>query len=175
MAEHTARFNNWFQIVSNIAIIVGLGLVVYELNQSKTLAHVQFVNDDFARLTDLQMALIGEDPREAFAKASLNPNELTEQDVVALEALYQTVAMNMNNIVISSRRAGLDRPWRLAVSQQASRWFSSEPGRRWLRAYYATIDDRFGLSEVGKVAQRAVVETPDDYYGSMYQLLLAKY
>ena len=108
MADRTARFNNWFQIVSNIAIIVGLGLVVYELNQSKTLAHVQFVNDDFARLTDLQMALIGEDPREAFAKASLSPNDLTEQDVVALEALYQTVAMNMNNIVISpypSKRA----------------------------------------------------------------------
>ena len=38
MADSTARFSNWFQIVSNVAIIFGLGLVVYELNQSKQLA-----------------------------------------------------------------------------------------------------------------------------------------
>ena len=50
MTDRSARFQNWFQIISNIAIVFGLGLVVYELNQSKQLALVQFINEDFDRL-----------------------------------------------------------------------------------------------------------------------------
>jgi hypothetical protein len=51
MADSTARFSNWFQIISNVAIIFGLGLVVYELNQSKQLASAQFITDSMARET----------------------------------------------------------------------------------------------------------------------------
>jgi len=65
MADRTARFNNWFQIISNVAIIFGLGLVVYELNQSKQLASSQFVRDYNARETSIRLAMMGEDPREA--------------------------------------------------------------------------------------------------------------
>ena len=36
---------DWFQIISHVAIIVGLGLVIYELNQSKRFAYVQFFNE----------------------------------------------------------------------------------------------------------------------------------
>ena len=69
MSDSNSRLRNWFQIISNVAIIVGLGLVVYELNQSKQLAFVQFMNDDFARLTDVRLAMMGDDPREALARA----------------------------------------------------------------------------------------------------------
>ncbi len=51
MTDRSVRFQNWFQIISNVAIIFGLGLVVYELNQSKQLASVQFISDDFDRLS----------------------------------------------------------------------------------------------------------------------------
>ena len=94
MTDSTARFSNWFQIISNVAIIVGLGLVTYELNQSKQLASVQFINDDFDRLTNRQLAIISDDPREALAKAALHPNDLTERDVVSLDALYESVVLN---------------------------------------------------------------------------------
>ena len=92
MADRTARFSNWFQIISNVAIIFGLGLVVYELNQSKQLASAQFVIDDFERLTSIQIAIMGEDPREALAKAALHPADLNERDVVALDAYYLSVS-----------------------------------------------------------------------------------
>jgi hypothetical protein len=36
MAEGNARSRDWFQILSNIAIFIGLGLVIFELNQSTT-------------------------------------------------------------------------------------------------------------------------------------------
>ena len=88
MADSTARFSNWFQIISNVAIIFGLGLVVYELNQSKQLVSGQFIKEYNARETSIRLAMMGEDPREALAKAALHPVDLDERDVVALDAYY---------------------------------------------------------------------------------------
>jgi len=59
MADSTARFSNWFQIISNVAIIVGLALIVYELNQSKQLAWAQWSQADIQRVTSIQIAMMG--------------------------------------------------------------------------------------------------------------------
>ncbi len=52
MTDRSARSSNWFQILSNAAIIFGLGLVVYELNQSKQFVHAQLSNEHMTRITD---------------------------------------------------------------------------------------------------------------------------
>jgi hypothetical protein len=49
MTDRSARFQHWFQLITNVAILFGLGLVVYELNQSKQLASAQFVIDNYDR------------------------------------------------------------------------------------------------------------------------------
>ena len=38
---------DWIQITSNIAIMIGLGVVIYELNQNYIHARVQLLNDDY--------------------------------------------------------------------------------------------------------------------------------
>ena len=63
MADRTARFSNWFQIISNVAIIVGLALIVYELDQSKKVANGQMIDAAASRSNDLLLAMMGEDPR----------------------------------------------------------------------------------------------------------------
>ncbi len=130
MADRTVRFQHWFQIISNVAIIFGLSLVVYELNQSKQLASAQFAIDNLARETSIQLAMMGEDPREAFAKAALHPADLNERDVVALDAYYDSIVMGWFSYLLNSQRAGVDAPWRAIVAESAQRNFSSEPARR---------------------------------------------
>ncbi len=134
MPNRTARFSHWFQIISNVAIIFGLGLVVYELNQSKQLAWAQFSQEAIQRNTSIQIAMMGEDPREALAKAALHPADLNERDVVALDAYYESIVMGWVGLWFRSRVADLDAPWRANVADSVQRNFSSEPGRRWLRA-----------------------------------------
>jgi hypothetical protein len=174
MADRTARFNNWFQIVSNIAIIVGLGLVIYALNQSKQIAYVQMVDDTFSRMTSRNLTMMGEDPRDALAKAALRPADLTEKDVVTLDAFYWEVVVGWLNYKRTSEISGIDRGWRNAIAEEARRVFTTEPGRRWLRAWSAAPDARLrkGVSEF---ALQAVNERRDSHYKSVYELLLAKY
>jgi len=175
MADHTARFSNWFQIISNVAIIFGLGLVVYELNQSKQLAYVQFFNDSSGYRFDRQIAIMGEDPREALAKAALHPEDLSERDVVTLQALYRSIIMDITAVRISNMEAGLDRPWRLLAAEQTRRQFSTEPGRRWLRSWAESLDvrDDFGQREIAEIAEQALQDDPRNYPRSEYELLLA--
>ncbi len=119
MTDRSARFQHWFQLMTNIAILIGLGLVVYELNQGKQLASAQFVIDDMARETSIQLAMMGEDPREALAKAALHPADLNERDVVALDAYYDSIVMGWFSFRLYSQQGGIDVPWRATVADSA--------------------------------------------------------
>jgi hypothetical protein len=173
MADRTARFSNWFQIISNVAIIFGLGLVVYELNQSKQLAAAQFAIQGAERLTSIRIAMMGEDPREALAKAALHPADLNERDVVALDAYYDSIVLGWFSQRLYSRIADIERPWRSSIVDSVQRNFSSEPGRRWLRAWAAGIDDTFGMADIADIAEKAVQDDSSDIYRSRYELLLS--
>ena len=180
MADRTARFSNWFQLISNVAIIFGLGLVVYELNQSKQLASGQYVRDNLAIQASIKVAMMGEDPREALAKAALHPADLNERDVVALDAYYESVVIGWFSYRNSAKLAGIDAPWQNAVASSIQREFSSEPARRWLRAWVASMDaDHLGTEthrdgiELYEIVEKAVQEDSFNFPRSRYELLLA--
>ena len=173
MADRTARFSNWFQIISNVAIIFGLGLVVYELNQSKQLASGQFVIDNLTRETSIRLAKMGEDPREALAKAALHPADLNERDAVALDAYYQSIVMGWFSVQQSSQNAALDIPWEKTVTYTIRVEFSSEPARRWLRAWAAGMGGAPGGMELAEIVQKALQDDSGNYPRSQYELLLA--
>ncbi len=173
MPNRTTRFSNWFQIISNVAIIFGLGLVAYELNQSKQLASAQFSIQSVERLTSIRIAMMGEDPREALAKAALHPADLNERDVVALDAYYESIVMGWVSLRRYSQIADIETPWRSAIVDSVQRHFSSEPGRRWLRAWAEGVDDTFGIKDIADVADKAAQGDSGNHYRSRYELLLA--
>ena len=172
MADKTARFSNWFQIISNVAIIVGLALIGYELKQSKQLAHAQFAQEDFQGLVSTQVATMGEDPREALAKAALHPADLNERDVVALNAYYESIVIGWFNLQITTQRSGIDAPWRKNVAFSVRRDFSSKPARRWLWAWLAGMDDSFGGMEIYEIVEKALQDDSTHHTRSQYELLL---
>ncbi len=118
--------------------------------------------------------MMGDDPREALAKAALHPADLNERDVVALDAYYRSIVMGWFSFRLHSQRAGIDAVWRATVAESAQRDFSSEPARRWLRAFAADQDDTFGMMEISEIAEKAVEDDSGNYYRSLYELLLAK-
>ena len=172
MADRTARFSNWFQIISNVAIIVGLALVIYELNQSKLVANGQMIDASASRMNDQYLAMMGEDPRDALAKAALRPGDLDEKDAVTLDAFYMSIILGWANLYYTSELLDVERRWRAGVQTQTRIHFSSEPGRRWLQAWAA--DPPMGLTEIADLALAVISEKPDNHMRATYELLLAK-
>ena len=174
MADRTTRFSNWFQIISNVAIIFGLGLVIYELNLSKQLAYAQFVSNDMARYTERHLSLMADDPREALVKAALHPSELEEVHAVTLDAFYREVMMGWQSCVRISEIADLDRECWSIIAGEARRYFGTKPGRRWIEAWGAGLLGNVGNPRIPEVAIEAAREESVRHHGSTYNLLLSK-
>jgi hypothetical protein len=178
MAERTARSRDWFQIMSNVAIIIGLGLVIYELNQSKQLVVAQMAQDFTDRLVDQRLALLGDDPRQALARAALHPAELNASDAVALAAFYEVLMLNWNVQQRTGEILGVDRGWKESVAADTHGHFSTAPGRRWLKAWIDSASVGEGLAdmqkEIKEFAREKAGGEPRNYYRTQYELLLAK-
>ncbi len=155
---------DWLQIVSNIAIIAGLAIVVYELNQSRDLAFGEMINGEYSMINDRYLAAMGDAPHHAFAKAAFDPSTITSQDAVVLDAYYNAVIYGWYKVIRMTETTGIERDWRGTVSNSARETFTTEPGRRWLRAWAEhaswALDERVShlygnaWSEIEEVALR---------------------
>jgi hypothetical protein len=175
MTDQTTRLSNWFQIISNVAIIVGLGLVIYELNQSKQIAHVGNMDEMFSRITNRHLALVGEDPRTTLARAALRPSDLTEEDAVALEEIYTDVTLSWANSLRAESISGVNRNSPILIANDTRRYFTTEPGRRWLEAWASRMRDVPVARDAAAIAEEAARGAGQNYYKETYELLLAEY
>ena len=61
--------SKWLSLVANIAILMGLGLVAYELNQNSQLARTSLIHEGNALENQVWSNLLGEAPVDVIAKA----------------------------------------------------------------------------------------------------------
>lgn len=82
-------WKEWLQILSNLALLVGIGLVIFEMQQNQTLVRAQLASDGISDRMELATSLIGETPNEVLAKACFSPGELTEEDKLELRRIMR--------------------------------------------------------------------------------------
>lgn len=128
---------DWFQIISNTAIIIGLLIVIYEVNQSRTLAQSQLIDSWWSKVNDRELAVLGENPGSALVKAALSPDDLSSEDAAVLDVYYRSVVGGWLDLIRTSDVTGIDRNWHANVQWQARESFTTEPGRRWLKEWAA--------------------------------------
>ena len=84
MKESSNR-REWFQILSNVAIVAGLIFVIFEMYQTRVSSQLDVASDFMSDIVDFRIALQGENPGELIAKACLTPDELSEEDLFILQ------------------------------------------------------------------------------------------
>ena len=78
--------SKWLSLVANIAILMGLGLVAYELNQNSQLARTSLIHEGNALENQVWSNLLGEAPVDVIAKAVECPETMTYADFMAMPA-----------------------------------------------------------------------------------------
>ena len=124
--------SNWLTLVANIAILMGLGLVAYELNQNSQLARTSLIHEGNALENQVWSNLLGEEPVDVIAKAVECPEFMTYADFMAMDAFLFT-SMNMVYREYELSKEGLfsDEEWRQEASDY-SRWYlGNEFGAAW--------------------------------------------
>ena len=86
------RLNRWLTLAANVGVMLGLIVLVFELNQVRHLARSELGSDTVELITDTRLQLLNEPLRSAWATAIAAPGDLTDEDVIALDT-YVTSLM----------------------------------------------------------------------------------
>ena len=121
---------DWAQLITNIAIIAGLVLLIYELNQSRDLARAQVVDSLYGAAVDRNLAVLGESPEQALARSIFAPDEITQSDAVVLSQYYTALLVSwLRNK--DERGAGyFGRAYEEVIESEAY-FLNTIPGRKW--------------------------------------------
>ena len=99
--------DRWIQATLTIAVLVGLGLVIWELQQVRTLARAQLTSDSVAINNSIYTSMFGEEAASIVAKACLHPEELTPSEAEILDNYYLANANLLARLALHSDRDGI--------------------------------------------------------------------
>jgi hypothetical protein len=127
---------NWIQLITSIAVLLGLGLVVWELQQNREATMSQLSSDHYQIAAQERAAVLGENAANALAKACFKPTELTDAELVVLDHFYNGMINRVHRMLALSRRGGFysDDYWKDRMGN-LDLLFVSKPGR----AYWTSV------------------------------------
>ena len=126
----SGKLVNWLQIVANLGVVVGLGLVGVQIHQNSVLTSAALLTAATQQDTDHWNQVMGENASDVLAKAQLRPAELTPGE---LEVLRANVFwwMSMLHQKALSEQAGLfDSSWRRLLLPVAANEIARDPVSR---------------------------------------------
>ena len=80
------RWNAWLQIVASLGLIGGLVLVAVQIQQTRNLARVQLQIEATLAFQQVEIAMLGENPAEAWARSIRDPESLSPTDVKIVDS-----------------------------------------------------------------------------------------
>ena len=138
------------QLITGIAVLIGLGLVVWELQQTRTLTRAQLTSDHWSEVLQNSRALLGENPAPILAKSCDSPESLSAAErAVTLAALDIRYFMAQRSRTIEEI-ADLGAPWELVARSNLRALLSNPIGlydyetfrdERWSNEYEPIIQE----------------------------------
>jgi len=127
-----AKNTSWLNILANVALLAGMALVAYEINQNSQLARMALVNEGNVASNQFWANLMGETPADVIAIAVECPEAMTYSDFIAMDA-YLFTGMNFlyRNFELAQEGIFTVEDWQESVEGYAG-WYLGNPfGRAW--------------------------------------------
>ena len=106
---------DWLQVVSNVAIVIGLGVVIYELDQNHQHVRAELVFEDYKNNLAHHLALLGDDPAAAIAVARVNPEELSEEQKIIVNAHFAYAYSRLSSMNFTADLGIFNANWKDVV------------------------------------------------------------
>ncbi|MEM7365358.1 MAG: hypothetical protein AAF525_15155 [Pseudomonadota bacterium] len=134
------------QLMTGIALLIGIALVIYELNLSKQLAFSEMISEGFTESMDNYRTIMGENAAEVIARSCTDPDSITHSDFVILSAYYSSEVEQIQRLRILDLVADFGMRWEDVAASKLSTLLSTHHGRRWYELFLAADPD---LKEIG--------------------------
>ena len=104
---------------------------LHELDQTHLHNRSQVIAADYQMLTDMHLAMAGENPAVAFAKSIEDPNELTRQEQFVVDAYLEAILMENWYLEHMHRIGVIENPFIFDAGGFAKIYISHEYGQMW--------------------------------------------
>ena len=106
------KTSHWIIILGNAGLLIGVALVIFQINQNSQLVREQLYQARWTDDLNLHLAMMGENPAAAVAKAIENPSTLSVEDSRVLEAyvLYWALAQTRRVLMHERGMAIVETP-----------------------------------------------------------------
>ena len=122
------------QLTTLVAIVIGVGLVVWELQQVRVLTRAQLTSEYASVVNAVNATVAGEELGATLAKACESPTELTLEEGIILQNHYLSLLNLATRIYLLSERDGLyDRGIWKPLLAYLNPIYDSYYGQAWLR------------------------------------------
>ena len=155
--------SEWLGVSTNVAVIIGLALVVLELNQNSDLARIQLVNEGNSAENELFMALMESVPKESVTKSLECPEKLDLSDYVVLDSyIYTGMNLVYRNFELAKESFFSEKDWKSEVDIYAHWYLSGEFGR----TYWKTVGRNYFDSEFSAYVDTVLTKPGIDMEGA---------
>jgi len=122
---------DFIPMLTFISVILGLGVVMWELQQNRDMTRLQLYSDGFINNTQSAVALSGENPAVSIAKACEDPESLTSSDLEVLNFFYTQSVERITRIQLLGSGLYDENAWRTFIPDRFGQIFETEVGRAW--------------------------------------------
>jgi hypothetical protein len=130
-------FSDWIQMTTGISVLVGVALVVWELNQTKDLVQTQIQQATMSDYTQDNTARYGEGASIALYRACIEPENLQPQDFFILDAYFRNQISRILRLKMPADIAGYDANWRNTGLRIIDSILQFPMGKAWLTNFRA--------------------------------------
>lgn len=122
-------------LLANIGVLAGLILVAIQIGQNTDIARAQLENDYYLADMELELAMMGDAPVDAWLKAVYTPAEITPGDAAVLDRYFNYGMVQLRRLD-RLQQIGLADSDVLAQQVEYLGWhLGNEVGQRWWANY----------------------------------------
>ena len=130
------------QIITGITVVIGLGLVVWELQQTQALTRAQLAGDSWNLAYTRYSSLVGEDAMSVVAKACDASVPLsTEEKIVLYQVFFMHVGSLMRTREVETLGGFTTQRWKRMFDNLVGAVYAIPHGRNWVEARKSVLFD----------------------------------
>lgn len=130
---NSGKINEWLQLVTAAAVLVGLFLVVHEIRQNNAVARAATLNDLYAGWEEFSVSEFESDILDLFIKSIERPHDLTSVEVAKLNSYYVALTSLYSRWWTMYRDHGYANDPTVDTAHHAQYYFGSRFARSWIR------------------------------------------
>ena len=122
---------DWLQLISNIGVIIGLIVLIYEVNQSNSYAEADNASVSAGLAVNREISVVGENAAAILAKAIDDPDSLNTQELVVIDAYHRQLLMELMNQAYQAELGIFSDDWEEGWGNYIRLHLDYPFGRKW--------------------------------------------